>query len=258
MCARAGFFCGGEAAGGRRQSGRSSRREKNGVAELHPSSGDMRRREKRLLQVAGLLLAALLFLPNVGLWSLYRDRAFYNSPNTDGPGGTLPLQMRRVVQVGADGVRRVDWHDYEAIRKDAARTGNGEQGKAFPLTDSDRVDQAYRENGFNIYISDRISLNRSLPDIRHSNCKQKLYAEKLPNTSVIIPFHNEGWSSLLRTVHSVLNRSPPQLIAEIILVDDFSDKAHLGCCWGRTVAFESLITSNSERGCEMTPACTMP
>ena len=45
--------------------------------------------------------------------------------------------------------------------------GNGEQGKPFPLTETDRVDQAYRENGFNIYISDRISLNRSVPDIRH-------------------------------------------------------------------------------------------
>lgn len=45
--------------------------------------------------------------------------------------------------------------------------GNGEQGKAFPMTDADRVDQAYRENGFNIYVSDRISLNRSIPDIRH-------------------------------------------------------------------------------------------
>uniref|UniRef100_A0A8C7VSK0 Polypeptide N-acetylgalactosaminyltransferase n=1 Tax=Oncorhynchus mykiss TaxID=8022 RepID=A0A8C7VSK0_ONCMY len=108
-----------------------------------------------------------------------------------------------------------------------ACVGNGEQGKPFPLTDTDRVDQAYRENGFNIYVSDRISLNRSVADIRHPNCKQKLYGEKLPNTSIIIPFHNEGWSSLLRTVHSVLNRSPPELIAEVILVDDFSDKEHL-------------------------------
>ncbi|XP_044226276.1 polypeptide N-acetylgalactosaminyltransferase 10-like [Thunnus albacares] len=192
----------------------------------------MRRKEKRLLQFAGLLIAALLFLPNVGLWSLYKDRVFDNSPDIgDGPGGIPSIQglnqMRKVAQVGLDGVRRTDWHDYEAMRKDAARIGNGEQGKPFPLTDADRMDQAYRENGFNIYISNRISLNRSLPDIRHQNCKQKLYAEKLPNTSIIIPFHNEGWSSLLRTVHSVLNRSPPQLIAEIILVDDFSDKEHL-------------------------------
>ncbi|KAF1378158.1 hypothetical protein PFLUV_G00187470 [Perca fluviatilis] len=42
----------------------------------------MRRKEKRLLQFAGLLIAALLFLPNVGLWSLYRDRVFDNSPDT--------------------------------------------------------------------------------------------------------------------------------------------------------------------------------
>lgn len=25
--------------------------------------------------------------------------------------------------MGLDGVRRIDWHDYEAMRKDAARTG---------------------------------------------------------------------------------------------------------------------------------------
>ncbi|CAI5642674.1 unnamed protein product [Oreochromis niloticus] len=187
----------------------------------------MRRKEKRLLQFAGLLIAALLFLPNVGLWSLYRDRVFDNSLNTvDAPIQWLN-QLRKVTQVGLDGVRRIDWHDYEAIRRDAARMGNGEQGKPFPLTENDRVDQAYRENGFNIYVSDRISLNRSLPDIRHENCRQKLYAEKLPNTSIIIPFHNEGWSSLLRTVHSVLNRSPSRLITEVILVDDFSDKEHL-------------------------------
>ncbi|XP_072302075.1 polypeptide N-acetylgalactosaminyltransferase 10-like [Eucyclogobius newberryi] len=193
----------------------------------------MRRKEKRLLQVAGLLVVALLFFPNVGLWALYRDRVFDYSPesNADGAGAFAPVQgLNRVGKdspVGRDGPRRIDWHDYEAIKRDTAKSGNGEQGKAFPLGDADRVEQAYRENGFNIYVSDRISLNRSVPDIRHPNCAKKLYSEKLPNSSVIIPFHNEGWSSLLRTVHSVLNRSPPALIHELILVDDFSDKEHL-------------------------------
>lgn len=155
----------------------------------------MRRKEKRLLQALGLGPAALLFLPNVGLWALYRERTL----ETGGaPGdGQVPLIRQKDDYVNDKGSERRDWHDHEQIRQDHDRIGNGEQGKPFQMTDGDRVDQAYRENGFNIYVSDKISLNRSLPDIRHNNCKSKLYSAKLPNTSVIIPFHNRdhliGW-----------------------------------------------------------------
>ncbi|EMP37211.1 Polypeptide N-acetylgalactosaminyltransferase 12, partial [Chelonia mydas] len=59
-------------------------------------------------------------------------------------------------------------------------------------------------------------------------CKEKKYDyHNLPKTSVVIAFYNEAWSTLLRTVHSVLETSPDILLEEVILVDDYSDKDHL-------------------------------
>ena len=50
----------------------------------------------------------------------------------------------------------------------------------------------------------------------------------MPTASVIFVFKNERWSAVLRSVYSVINRSPPHLLKEVLLVDDDSDLPELG------------------------------
>ncbi|XP_052245931.1 polypeptide N-acetylgalactosaminyltransferase 11-like [Dreissena polymorpha] len=93
---------------------------------------------------------------------------------------------------------------------------------------NDDKDQKQKEEGSSLYafnelLSSRLSLNRAIPDTRHQLCHTQTYRSDLPKTSVIICFYNEAWSTLLRTVHSVINRTPTSLLHEIVLVDDASD-----------------------------------
>lgn len=69
---------------------------------------------------------------------------------------------------------------------------------------------------------------RALPEVRHPLCLQQHPEDSLPTASIILCFHDEAWSTLLRTVHSVLDTAPRALLKEIILVDDLSQQGGCG------------------------------
>ncbi|XP_044028373.1 polypeptide N-acetylgalactosaminyltransferase 15-like isoform X2 [Siniperca chuatsi] len=115
--------------------------------------------------------------------------------------------------------------------RDPAPPTHGEMGKAVRLhlegMERDMEISAVQKYGFNEVVSERISLHRRLPEARHPECLGEQYSESLPSATVVICFHDEAWSTLLRTVHSVLDTAPKQYLQEVLLVDDLSQHGHL-------------------------------
>ncbi|VDI26878.1 polypeptide N-acetylgalactosaminyltransferase [Mytilus galloprovincialis] len=157
-----------------------------------------------------------------GTQDVYVDSKF---PHEGGGGAG----NKRAMIISDGDMKKIDWHNYKQIAEEKQRTGPGEQGQSVILDAADEKKKAdlYKVNGFNAFASDKISLHRSMKDIRHPDCKNKKYWNKLPTASVIVPFHNEHWTTLLRTAWSAVERSPPGLLKEVILVDDFSSKEFL-------------------------------
>ncbi|XP_074123533.1 polypeptide N-acetylgalactosaminyltransferase 11 isoform X2 [Sminthopsis crassicaudata] len=98
-----------------------------------------------------------------------------------------------------------------------------EMGMIFNERDQEVRDLGYQKHAFNLLISNRLGYHRDVPDTRNAECKEKSYPTDLPAASIVICFYNEAFSALLRTVHSVIDRTPAHLLHEIILVDDNSE-----------------------------------
>lgn len=185
----------------------------------------MRRNVKSVLKLAALFIITVLL-------TMFLYKSMHMIHNLDSP----EHEKLENAQNGAFFIdnsknkekKKIDWHDYAKIEEDKNRVGIGEQGKPGVLdpSENEKKDKLFKQNGFNAVLSDKIALNRSLPDIRHKDCRKKKYWSELPNVSVVVPFYDEHWSTLLRTAYSVINRSPEHLLVEIILVDDHSTKGN--------------------------------
>ncbi|KII63974.1 Polypeptide N-acetylgalactosaminyltransferase 10 [Thelohanellus kitauei] len=109
----------------------------------------------------------------------------------------------------------------------AASVGDFGLAVYYDSNEDELVKESYTLYGFNQFVSDKIGVSRQLSDVRHRQCKNFKYPDFQVKVSVIIVFYDEGWSTLWRTVTSVLNTSPQNSIKEVILVDDHSTMAHL-------------------------------
>ncbi|OEH77341.1 inactive polypeptide N-acetylgalactosaminyltransferase-like protein 5 [Cyclospora cayetanensis] len=95
-----------------------------------------------------------------------------------------------------------------------------------PPSDLNMSLELARGGGFNLKLSDHLPLDRDIPDSRQPACMSITYdISTLPAASVLMVFYNEPFSTLMRSVHSVLNRTHPSLLQEIVLLDDGSDLA---------------------------------
>ncbi|XP_029461383.1 polypeptide N-acetylgalactosaminyltransferase 5 [Rhinatrema bivittatum] len=125
------------------------------------------------------------------------------------------------------GMHKVLTFDVTISPRDPKAPGQFGRAAEVPKEKEQEANQRWKEGHFNVYLSDLIPLDRAIDDTRPKGCSDQMVHNDLPTTSIIMCFVDEVWSALQRSVLSVLNRSPPHLIKEIILVDDFSTKAYL-------------------------------
>ena len=103
---------------------------------------------------------------------------------TGGSGSRSESSANDITESGGD----IEWQYFdERSYIDAKKVQEGED--------------AYSRNKFNQAASDKLASNRVIPDTRSTQCKARQWPhEDLPETSVIITFHNEARSTLLRTI----------------------------------------------------------
>ncbi|XP_042560134.1 probable polypeptide N-acetylgalactosaminyltransferase 8 [Clupea harengus] len=89
------------------------------------------------------------------------------------------------------------------------------------------AEQLFQKYGYNTFLSNRLPLDRELPETRHYRCLERKYPKDLPTISAVLIYLDEALSIIKRAVYSIINRTPPHLLRDIVLVDDHSSNDDL-------------------------------
>ncbi|XP_075875304.1 putative polypeptide N-acetylgalactosaminyltransferase 8 [Nelusetta ayraudi] len=102
-----------------------------------------------------------------------------------------------------------------------------EWGNNLSENDQREAEFLFQKYGYNVFLSDRLPLDRPLPDTRDPRCLEKKYPKDLPSVGVVLIYLNEALSVIKRALHSIISRTPKNLLKEIIMVDDNSSNEDL-------------------------------
>lgn len=103
----------------------------------------------------------------------FTDTFLYNNPLIEANKFIYPTMINYEMK---------DWHDYHFMDYEAKRIGPGEQGEPVylqDLEDKNLVAETYAIEGLSVVTSDKISVNRSIPDVRHEKYLIELFYNKL-------------------------------------------------------------------------------
>ncbi|XP_051538423.1 polypeptide N-acetylgalactosaminyltransferase 11-like isoform X3 [Myxocyprinus asiaticus] len=157
-------------------------------------------------------------------WSILLFLYFNHSQNSRMFFKNVPIQGQHRFQPRFTRSPAAQHRDEGQARRGHAKPDlSPELGMIFNKQDQEVRDMGYHKHAFNVLISNRLGYHRDIADTRNDKCRDRSYPMALPTASVVICFFNEAFSALLRTVHSVLDRTPNYLLHEIILVDDHSE-----------------------------------
>lgn len=146
------------------------------------------------------------------------EKIFIQSSEED-----FPQESRKIVEPPEPSPETLQYH----VRLNL--TNPGHMGKPvilpsnLPFDVQEKINKSFKIYRFNEFVSSLIPLYRELPDGRSDHCKNMIYSDNLPVTSVIMVFFNEPISMVMRSIFAIFNRTPPKLLKEILLVDDCSE-----------------------------------